>query len=110
MSEEDRSRLYDWFCEQIDKPCAEYLMSCLSPAPLPDLVTKDFFAATLSAELSGYATRADLSEEVSRLESKIDRLFLLREADRKVAKHQFFWLVGTIIAAHGALAGYGIFF
>ncbi len=106
MSEEDRSRLYDWFCEQIDKPRAEYLMSCLAPAPLPDLVTKEFFAAELSAQLARYATKEDLR----RLETKIDRLYHLREADRKERTHQFFWLIGTIIAAHGALAGYGVFF
>ena len=42
MSEEDRSRLYAWLCEQTDESLAEYLMSCLAPAPLSDLVTKDF--------------------------------------------------------------------
>ncbi|WP_420446188.1 hypothetical protein [Candidatus Poriferisodalis sp.] len=40
MSEEDRSRLYAWFREHTDEPLAEYLMSCLAPAPLSDLVTK----------------------------------------------------------------------
>ncbi|WP_419921735.1 hypothetical protein [Candidatus Poriferisodalis sp.] len=40
MSEEDRSRLYAWFREHTDEPLAEYLMSCLAPAPLSDLATK----------------------------------------------------------------------
>ncbi len=40
MSEADRSRLYDWLCEQTDEPLAEYVMSCLSTVPLPQLATK----------------------------------------------------------------------
>ena len=64
MSEQDRARLYAWLCEQTDEPLAEYLMSCLAPAPLSDL-----------------ATKADIES----LESRFDQLFLLREADRKEA-------------------------
>ncbi len=46
MSEAQRSRLYDWWCEQTDEPLAEYAMSCLSPVPLPDLATKADILAT----------------------------------------------------------------
>jgi len=109
VSEEDRARLYDWLCEQADKPLAEYLMSCLAPAPLPDVVTKDFFSAELSAQLAHYATREDLHRLETKFESRFDQLLLLREADRKEAKHQFRWLVGIGIAILGVIVGFGIF-
>ncbi len=48
MSEEDRSRLYAWFREQLDERRAEYMMSCLAPAPLSDLVTKEHLERTFS--------------------------------------------------------------
>ena len=41
MSEAQRSRLYDWWCERADESLAEYAMSCLSPVPLPDLATTE---------------------------------------------------------------------
>ena len=84
MSEEIRSGIYAWLREQTDEQRAEYLMSCLAPAPLSDLVTKDFLTAELSrfvtkdfltAELSRFATKDDLAKleaKVDRLDSKID--------------------------------------
>ncbi len=78
MSEEDRSRLYAWFREQTDEPLAEYLMSCLAPAPLSDLATKADIGV-LKADIS--SLRAD----VGKLESRFDQLFLLRESDRAEA-------------------------
>ena len=71
MSEEDRSRLYAWFREQTDEPLAEYLMSCLAPAPLSDLATK--------------ADIGSLRTDIGKLESRFDLLFLLRESDRAEA-------------------------
>ena len=78
VSEEDRSRLYAWFREQTDEPLAEYLMSCLAPAPLSDLATKADIGV-LKADIS--SLRAD----VGKLESRFDQLFLLRESDRAEA-------------------------
>ncbi len=85
-SEEDRSRLYDWLCEQADKPLAEYLMSCISPAPLPDLVTKEFFSAELDARLA-------------KLDAKVDFLVTQREEDRRSARVRHFWLAGIVLSA-----------
>ena len=79
MSEQDRSRLYAWLREHADEPIAEYMMSCLPPAPLPDLVTQDF----LTSELSRFATKDDLAKldaKVVRLDAKVAKL------DAKVAK------------------------
>ncbi|WP_420625191.1 hypothetical protein [Candidatus Poriferisodalis sp.] len=85
VSEQNRSRLYAWFCEQTDEPLAEYLMSCLAPAPLSDLATK--------ADLERYATMDDQAAGLERLgdriDQKIDRLdqkfTALREQDRAEA-------------------------
>ncbi|WP_419551477.1 hypothetical protein [Candidatus Poriferisodalis sp.] len=85
VSEQNRSRLYAWFCEQTDEPLAEYLMSCLAPAPLSDLATK--------ADLERYATKDDQAAGLERLgdriDQKIDRLdqkfTALREQDRAEA-------------------------
>ena len=78
VSEEDRSRLYAWFREQTDEPLAEYLMSCLAPAPLSDLATKADIG-NLRTDIG--ATKADIGN----LESRFDQLFLLRESDRAEA-------------------------
>ena len=43
-----RTRLYAWLRVQTDEPLAEYLMACLAPAPLSDLVTRDHLAAVVS--------------------------------------------------------------
>ncbi|WP_419855147.1 hypothetical protein [Candidatus Poriferisodalis sp.] len=91
MSEALRSRLYDWFCEHIDEPTAEYAMSCLSPVPVSELATKDDIARLETA------TRKDFE----RLDTKFERLVDAREADRKEARHQFHWLVGIVVAIHG---------
>ena len=95
MSEQDRSRLYAWWCEQADESLAEYVMSCLSPVPLADLATKSDIA------------RLDTAFE--RLESKFERLVDAREADRKEARHQFRWLAGIGVSILGVVVGLGIF-
>ena len=102
MSEQDRSRLYAWWCEQADESLAEYVMSCLSPVPLPDLATKDDFRV-----LKSDIARLDTAFE--RLESKFDRLVDAREADRKEARHQFRWLAGIGVSILGVVVGLGIF-
>ena len=78
MSEEDRSRLHAWLREQTDEPLAEYLMSCLSAAPLRDLVTKQHLEAVLSAEFSAFALNAATQREADR-----EAQAAQREADRK---------------------------
>ena len=88
MPEAQRARLYDWFCEQTDAQLAEYAMSCLSPAPISDL-----------------ATREDLYREVRRLDKAIealgqrmDRMEARMETDRAQSRRQFTWLVGIVVA------------
>ena len=115
VSEEDRSRLYSWLCEQTDEPLAEYLMSCLSAASSSDLATKD----DLAVALSNYPTKDDLKNELAvalsnyptkdYVDARFDRLIDLREADRREhaaqreadrqeSRHQFRWTIGTVIA------------
>ena len=111
MSEEDRSRLYAWFREQTGEPLAEYLMSCLAPAPLSDLATK--------------ADIGSLRADIGKLESRFDQLLLLRESDRaeatalresdraeatalrksdrNEAKRQFHQIVGLFIGMTGVI-------
>ena len=84
MSEQDRSRLYDWWCEHADESLAEYAMSCLSPVPLPDLATKDDFARFETATKDDFA-RLDL--RVDKLDAKFDKLDArVDKLDTKVAK------------------------
>lgn len=118
MSEEIRSGIYAWLREQTDEQRAEYLMSCLAPAPLSDLVTKDF----LTAELSRFATRDDLAKleakvdrldskidskvdgldarvtgletAVAKLDTKVDGLAAQRDEDSKAQRVRHYWLVG----------------
>lgn len=80
MSEQDRSRLYDWWCEQADESLAEYAMSCLSPVPLPDLATKDDVRAVKSD-----VARVDAKVDALavRMDEKFDQIVELREIDRK---------------------------
>ena len=66
MSEQNRSRLYAWLCDETDEPLAEYVMSCLAPAPLSDLVTKDH----LSAELSRFATKEEMQAGFDKLAAR----------------------------------------
>ena len=109
MSEALRSRLYDWFCEHIDEPTAEYAMSCLSPVPVSETATKDDIERLETAtrddiERLETATRKDferLDTAFERLDTKFERLVDAREADRKEARHQFHWLVGIVVAIHG---------
>ena len=89
MSEQDRSRLYDWWCEHADEALAEYAMSCLSPVPLPDLATKEDFAR--------------LETRVDKLDAKFDRLVDAREADRENSRTQFHWLIGLGATGFGVL-------
>ena len=77
MSEEDRSRLYAWLREQTDEPLAEYLMSCLPPAPLSDLVTKQHLDTVLSAKFSAFALTMAAQREADR-----EALASQRESDR----------------------------
>ncbi len=79
MSEEDRSRLYAWLREQTDEPLAEYVMSCLAPAPLSELVTKQH----LAAEFAAYALKMAEQREADRAEAAAQR-----EADRAEASAQ----------------------
>ena len=128
MSEQDRSRLYAWWCEQADESLAEYVMSCLSPVPLPDLATKSDIARLETAtrkdierlktatrkdiERLETATRKDIARldtKFERLESKFERLVDAREADRKEARHQFRWLAGIGVSILGVVVGLGIF-
>lgn len=107
MSEEIRSGIYAWLREQTDEQRAEYLMSCLAPAPLSDLVTKDF----LTAELSRFATKDDLAmldakvasldvrvtgleTAVAKLDTKVDGLAAQRDEDSRAQRVRHYWLVG----------------
>lgn len=118
MSEEIRSGIYAWLREQTDEQRAEYLMSCLAPAPLSDLVTKDF----LTGELSRFATKDDLAKleakvdrldskidskvdgldarvtgletAVAKLDTKVDGLAAQRDEDSKAQRVRHYWLVG----------------
>ena len=82
VSEQDRSQLYAWFCGQIGETLAEYVMSCLAPAPFADL-----------------ATKADLG----RLEQRFEQFVAHKEADRRESRHQFTWLLGTMITLSGII-------
>ena len=102
MSEEDRSRLYAWLREHADEPIAEYMMSCLPPAPLHDLVTKDF----LTSELSRFATKEDLAAvdaKVVALDTKVDALVAQRAEDRAddrvTSRVRHYWLAGIGLTA-----------
>ncbi len=64
MSEQQRTRLYAWLREQTDEPLAEYLMACLAPAPLSDLVTKDHLSAELAQLTTKLAAKFATKEEM----------------------------------------------
>ena len=113
MSEQQRTRLYAWLREQTDEPLAEYLMACLAPAPLTDLVTKDHLAAELAllraeftAELSRYATKDDMNAGFAALRAEMaaqrteDRAEFAtqRAEDRSAARQRHYWLTGTVVA------------
>ena len=125
MSEQHRSRIYAWICELHDQPTAEYLMSCLAPAPVSELVTKEF----LTAELSRFATKEDMYAGFAEMrkehaEQRAEDLRELAEQraedrrahaeqrtedrrefadqrteDRRAAQHRHYWQMGVILAA-----------
>ena len=94
LSEEDRSRLYAWLREQTDEPLAEYVMSCLTPAPLPDLVTKQHLETVLAAEFSAFAltmaAQREADREAAAAQREADRTEMAeqRDADQKTAAVQ----------------------
>ncbi len=106
MSEQQRTRLYAWLCEQTDESLAEYLMTCLAPAPLSDLVTKDHLTTEVSrlvAELNvKFATKEEMNAGFAKIEAKRaeDRseAAAQRSDDRSTARQRHFWLTGTIIS------------
>ena len=111
MSEEDRSRLYAWVREATDEQAAEYLMSCLSPAPLPDLVTKEHLETVLAAEFSKFALmqaaqrEADRAEQAAQREADRAEQAAQREADRaeqaaqRTADRKWAAVAAAVIAA-----------
>lgn len=103
MSEQDRTRLYAWLREQAGESEAEYLMSCLPPAPLPDLVTKDYFDASLDAKLdaklSKFVTKDYLDVELSKVNTRIDRLAEQQAEDRRANQVRHYWLAGICLSA-----------
>ena len=80
-------------------------MSCLAPAPLSDLVTRDF----LTAELSRFATKDDLAaveakvaavdEKVAAVDAKVDVLVAQRDDDRAASRVRHYWLAGIGLSA-----------
>ena len=73
-------------------------MSCLAPAPLADLVTRDF----LTAELSRFATKEDLAavdEKVAAVDAKVDVLVAQRDEDRAASRVRHYWLAGIGLSA-----------
>ena len=109
MSEEDRTHVYAWLREEIGERRAEYVMSCLAPVPLADLVTKEH----LTDELSRFAALLRLEFAEQRAEDRREAA-AQREGDRREtanefatvrseAKQQFRWVIGTIISAAGVL-------
>ncbi len=66
-------------------------MSCLAPAPLSDLVTRDF----LTAELSRFATKEDLAA----VDAKVDVLVAQRDEDRAASRVRHYWLAGIGLSA-----------
>ena len=74
------------------------MMSCLPPAPLHDLVTKDF----LTSELARFATKEDLAAvdaKVVALDTKVDALVAQRADDRATSRVRHYWLAGIGLTA-----------
>ena len=116
VSEQDRSRLYAWLCEQVDDSLAEYVMSCLAPAPLSDLVTRDFLSAELAqlAAVMAAQREADRAEAAAQREADRAEAAAQREADRAEAAEmraadseewtrRFRWLIGAFIGMTGVV-------
>ncbi|MXY02196.1 MAG: hypothetical protein F4190_09270 [Acidimicrobiales bacterium] len=108
MSEQDRSRLYDWWCEHADEALAEYAMSCLSPVPLPDLATKEDLRDVKAdvrevkedlRQVKSDVARVDAKVDALavRMDEKFDRVLKLHEADSETAGKRHKLLVGAAI-------------
>ena len=91
-------------------------MSCLAPAPLSDLVTRDFLsaelaqlAAVMAAQREADRAEAAAQREADRAEATAQReadraeAAELREVDRKESTRQFRWLIGTFIGMTGVV-------
>ncbi|WP_420446393.1 hypothetical protein [Candidatus Poriferisodalis sp.] len=117
MLEGDRSRLYDWLCEETDERLAEYVVSRLSTVPLDELATKNDIrrletdvqrvetAVVRLADLReadrGEATAlrdADRAERVAERAADRAERVAERASDRAEAKSQFRWLVGIVVS------------
>ena len=113
MSEQQRTNFYNLLREQTDEETAEFVMSCLAPAPLSDLVTKEHFETVLSAEFSKFALTmaeqraADRSEQAAQRESDRKDWGAQLDALRTEVKHQFRWLVGIGVAILGVVVAFG---
>ncbi|WP_419554399.1 hypothetical protein [Candidatus Poriferisodalis sp.] len=121
MSEQERSRLYAWFCDHADEPLAEYVMSCLAPAPLADIATKAD-VRDLAAKIGALVAQREADRKETAAQRDTDRketaaligaLAAQREADRKDAaeqreadlrtsRHRHYWAVGIMTTLFGA--------
>ncbi len=78
-------------------------MSCLAPAPLSDLVTKEHLERVLSAAFSEFALNlsdqrdADRKEVADQREADRKQFADEREADRQEARKRHRWLVGIAV-------------
>ncbi len=62
-------------------------MSCLTPAPLPDLVTKQHLETVLAAEFSAFALTMTAQREADRKTAAVQR-----EADRTALDRRLRWI------------------
>ena len=103
MPEQQRAKFYAWLREQTDDTTAEFVMSCLAPAPLSDLVTKQHLETVLSTEFSAFALKLAAQREVDRTgidvrrENDLAELAAQREVDRRDARKRHWVLVGAAI-------------
>ena len=81
-------------------------MSCLAPAPLSDLVTKNDLAAVdekvagLNEKVVGLDTKvAGLNEKVAGFDTKVDALVAQRAEDRVAGRVRHYWLAGIGLTA-----------
>ena len=84
MSEQHRARLYDWWREHADDSLAEYVMSCLAPGPMTDLVTKEYLSAEFAKHTLALAAQreADRAQQAAQREADRAEQAAQREADR----------------------------
>ena len=110
MPEQQRAKFYAWLREQTDDTTAEFVMSCLAPAPLSDLVTKQHLETVLSAEFSAFALKLAAQREVDRTgidvrrENDLAELAAQREVDRRDARKRHWVLVGAAIGLGAEIA------